>query len=35
VQAGPAFFVEKSKRRMIAEDIRLALEIVRRADHER
>jgi uracil-DNA glycosylase len=28
VQAGPAFFVEKSKRRMIAEDIRKALEIV-------
>ena len=25
VQAGPAFFVEKSKRRMIAEDIRNAL----------
>lgn len=25
VQAGPAFFVEKSKRRMIAEDIRSAL----------
>jgi uracil-DNA glycosylase len=29
VQAGPAFFVEKSKRRMIAEDIRLAMTIVR------
>ena len=28
VQAGPAFFVEKSKRKMIAEDIRKALEIV-------
>jgi len=27
VQAGPAFFVEKSKRRMIAEDISLALRI--------
>jgi len=27
VQAGPAFFVEKSKRRMIAEDIRTALQI--------
>jgi uracil-DNA glycosylase len=27
VQAGPAFFVEKSKRKMIAEDIRTALEI--------
>ncbi len=35
VQAGPAFFVEKSKRRMIAEDIRTALEIIQRADHER
>jgi uracil-DNA glycosylase len=29
VQAGPAFFVEKSKRRMIAEDIRQALELLR------
>ncbi len=28
VQAGPAFLVEKSKRRMIAEDIRTALMIV-------
>jgi uracil-DNA glycosylase len=28
VQAGPAFFVEKSKRKMIAEDIRKALIIV-------
>jgi len=27
VQAGPAFFVEKSKRKMIAEDIRQALRI--------
>jgi uracil-DNA glycosylase len=27
VQAGPAFFVEKSKRRMIAEDIRRALDL--------
>ena len=27
VQAGPAFFVEKVKRRMIAEDIRMALKI--------
>jgi uracil-DNA glycosylase len=27
VQAGPAFFVEKSKRRMIVEDIRTALHI--------
>jgi len=30
VQAGPAFFVEKSKRRMIAEDIRTALSIAGR-----
>jgi uracil-DNA glycosylase len=28
VQAGPAFFVEKSKRKMIAEDIRKALQIL-------
>lgn len=28
VQAGPAFFVEKSKRRMIVEDIRNALSLV-------
>lgn len=28
VQAGPAFFVEKSKRKMIAEDIKKALAIV-------
>ena len=27
VQAGPAFFVEKSKRKMIAEDVRKALEL--------
>jgi uracil-DNA glycosylase len=27
VQAGPAFFVEKSKRKMIAEDIRKALDL--------
>jgi uracil-DNA glycosylase len=27
VQAGPAFFVEKSKRRMIAQDIRQALDL--------
>jgi len=27
LQAGPSFFIEKSKRRMIAEDIRTALEI--------
>jgi uracil-DNA glycosylase len=29
LQAGPAFFVEKSKRRMIAEDIAVALSLVR------
>ncbi len=29
VQAGPAFFVEKSKRKMIAEDIGRALELVK------
>lgn len=29
VQAGPAFFVEKSKRKMIAEDIRKALQIIK------
>ena len=29
VQAGPAFFVEKSKRKMIGEDIRKALQISR------
>jgi hypothetical protein len=29
VQAGPAFFIEKSKRRMIAEDIATALAYVR------
>ena len=29
VQAGPAFFVEKSKRRMIAEDIATALRLVK------
>ncbi len=28
VQAGPAFFIEKAKRRMIAEDIRRAFELV-------
>ena len=28
VQAGPAFFVEKSKRKMIAEDIRKAFDVV-------
>jgi len=29
LQAGPSFFIEKSKRRMIAEDIKQALELVR------
>jgi uracil-DNA glycosylase len=29
LQAGPAFFIEKSKRRMIEEDIRAALECVK------
>ncbi len=29
LQAGPSFFVEKSKRKMIAEDISLALRLVR------
>ncbi|MBM3150818.1 MAG: uracil-DNA glycosylase [Chloroflexi bacterium] len=29
VQAGPAFFVEKSKRKMIGEDIRKALQIIK------
>jgi hypothetical protein len=29
VQAGPAFFVEKSKRRMIAQDIGKALELAK------
>lgn len=28
LQAGPSFFIEKSKRRMIAEDIKKALELV-------
>jgi uracil-DNA glycosylase len=30
LQAGPSFFIEKSKRRMIAEDIALALSLVMR-----
>ena len=30
-QAGPSFFIEKSKRRMIAEDIGAALRLVRQA----
>jgi hypothetical protein len=29
LQAGPSFFIEKSKRRMIAKDIRTALEVAR------
>jgi len=29
LQAGPSFFIEKSKRRMIAEDIRAALRLVK------
>ncbi len=29
LQAGPAFFVEKSKRRMIAEDIRKVLDLIK------
>ena len=29
VQTGKAFFIEKSKRRMIAEDIREALKLIR------
>jgi uracil-DNA glycosylase len=33
VQAGPAFFVEKSKRRMIAEDIQRALQIADDFNH--
>jgi uracil-DNA glycosylase len=32
VQAGPSFFIEKSKRRMIAEDIATALAYVRERD---
>ena len=30
LQAGPSFFIEKSKRKMIAEEIAAALEVVRR-----
>lgn len=30
LQAGPSFFIEKSKRRMIAEDIALAMEVSKR-----
>lgn len=30
LQAGPSFFIEKSKRKMIAEDIAAALELVKR-----
>jgi uracil-DNA glycosylase len=29
LQAGPSFFIEKSKRRMIAEDIKAALELMK------
>lgn len=29
LQAGPSFFIEKSKRRMIAEDIKKALELIK------
>jgi len=29
LQAGPSFFIEKSKRRMIAEDIAAALSLVK------
>jgi uracil-DNA glycosylase len=29
LQAGPSFFIEKSKRRMIAEDIRTAVNLIR------
>ena len=32
VQSGPSFFIEKSKRRMIAEDIAAALNIIRQAE---
>jgi hypothetical protein len=28
LQAGPSFFIEKSKRRMVAEDIGVALRLV-------
>jgi hypothetical protein len=28
LQAGPSFFIEKSKRRMIAEDISAAMQLV-------
>ena len=30
LQAGPSFFIEKSKRRMIAEDLKNALEIIKK-----
>ncbi len=33
VQAGPAFFVEKVKRKMIAQDIRAALQIINNSYH--
>ena len=28
LQAGPSFFIEKSKRKMIADDIRVAMELL-------
>jgi hypothetical protein len=31
LQAGPSFFIEKSKRRMIAEDIAVALALAKSA----
>ncbi len=33
VQAGPAFFVEKVKRKMIAQDIQAALQIIKNSNH--
>jgi hypothetical protein len=32
LQAGPSFFIEKSKRKMIAQDIAAALSLVKRGD---
>jgi hypothetical protein len=32
LQAGPSFFIEKSKRKMIAEDIHTALQLVNSGD---
>ncbi len=34
LQAGPSFFIEKSKRRMIAEDIATALSLLKGKNHE-